>query len=299
MSDNSTILVIGDSGLMNSPLCQGLSPEIDCVHASNSDQVIDITSDNDSIDLILVDLLGLADKAYETCMWLKTDSDTRDMPIIVLGDDESQIGHWLSAGAVDYITLTAPQDLIYARLKNLLELKRKTQLLGEIASLDALTAVANKERFDEYLNIEWRRSLREFYPLSLIKLDIDGFAAYNDHYGLGNGDQALRRIARVIENSCNRAADMVSRYGADEFMILLPSIELDNALALAERLVERVSGLAVEHSAADAGLLTVSVGVATIEPSRDKRYQDIFDEAHEVLYRAQQMGGNQAQGIAI
>ena len=182
----------------------------------------------------------------------------------------------------------------------MLDLQHKTRLLGDIASLDPLTTLASKERLDEYLDIEWRRSLREFYPLSLISLDIDLFTAYNDQNGLGSGDEALRRIARAIEGTSNRAADMVSRYQGDQFVVLLPTLELENALLVAEKMVAAVEELEIPNEASTVSdVITVSAGVATIEPSRDKRYEDLLDEAQEMLYRSQQDGGNQAQGVSL
>ena len=134
-------------------------------------------------------------------------------------------------------------SLAAARIKTQLELKYKTGVLQDVASLDGLTALANKPRLDEYLGIEWRRSLREFYPLSLIKIDIDFFTAFNDHHGLGNGDDVLKRVARALMVNCSRAGDMLSRYSNDEFFVLLPAIELDSALTVAERMVEAVADL--------------------------------------------------------
>lgn len=299
MSQKPTLLVIGDSVNRESPLLVYLQQQLDIVFAADGGQVIDVTSDSEPLDLILLDIVGLGDKAYETCMWLKTDDEVKDVPIIAIGEEEIDVSRWLNAGAADYLRLSAPVGLVAARVKSLLDLKHKTDLLKDIASLDGLTTLANKQRLDEYLDIEWRRSLREFYSLALIKIDIDGFTAYNDHYGIGMGDDVLKRIARLLDSHCNRAADMLSRYGADEFMVLLPSTELDSALQLAESMVSGISDLAIDHELAEHERITVSAGVATIEPSRDKRYQDLVDEAEDILYRAQQMGGNQAQGISV
>lgn len=299
MSQKPSLLVIGDSFNRESPLLVHLQQQLDIVFAVDGGQVIDVTSDSEPLDLILLDIVGLGDKAYETCMWLKTDEEVKEVPIIAIGEEETDVSRWLNAGAADYLRLSSPVSLVAARIKSLLELKHKTDLLKDIASLDSLTSLVNQERLDDYLDIEWRRSLREFYSLSLIKIDIDGFTAYNDHYGIGMGDDVLKRVARLLGSHCNRAADMLSRYGADEFMLLLPATELDNALFLAENMVRGVSNLAIEHQFAEHETITVSAGVATIEPSRDKRHQDLVAEVEDILYRAQQMGGNQAQGISV
>ncbi len=299
-SDKPTLLVIGSNGVLDTPLCQHLQSTVTLVHAANADQVIDVTTDDENIDLLLFDVGSLGDSADETCLWLKTDNETRHLPIVVMVSDASDAAKWLNIGAVDVISPASPIEVVERRLNTLLELAHKTGLLSDIASLDPLTALSSKQRLDEYLDIEWRRSLREFYPLSLISIDIDLFTAYNDQNGLGSGDDVLKRIARALEGISSRAGDMVSRYQNDQFVVLLPTIELENALVVAERMVEAVAALEIPHSASTVSdVITVSAGVATIEPSRDKRYEDLFDEAQEMLYRSQQDGGNQAQGVSL
>ncbi|ARN75459.1 diguanylate cyclase domain-containing protein [Oceanicoccus sagamiensis] len=299
-SDKPTLLVIGSNAVMESALCQHLQSTLSLAYAANADQVIDVTTDDEGIDLLLFDVDSLGESAHETCLWLKTDNETKHLPVIVIMSDTQQASKWLNIGAVDVINPDSPVEVVERRLNTLLELQHKTHLLSDIASLDPLTALASKQRLDEYLDIEWRRSLREFYPLSLISIDIDLFTGFNDQNGLGSGDDALRRIARALEGSSNRAADMVSRYQSDQFVVLLPTIELENALVVAERMVAAVEALAIPNQASTiADILTVSAGVATIEPSRDKRYEDLMDEAQEMLYRSQQEGGNQAQGVSL
>jgi diguanylate cyclase (GGDEF)-like protein len=296
----ATLMEVGANALLSTPLLQHIAQFLNIVHASDAEQVIDVTSDNESIDLALLDVDSLGASAKQTCVWLKTDNETQHIPVLILASEGVDISQWINNGAVDIFYSDSEEQLVEVRLKSWLDLNRKTQLLTDIASLDPLTSLANKQRFDEYLDIEWRRSLREFYPLSLIKIDIDNFTAFNDSYGLGSGDDVMKRIARLLEKISNRAADMVSRYSNDEFLILLPTIELDNALLMAERMVKAIEALSIAHkSSSVAHVITVSVGVATIEPSRDKRYLDLFDEAQEMMYLAQQGGGNQAHGVAI
>lgn len=297
MSDRPITLVIGEVLRDQSPY-PSLAGEMTLLFANSAEDVIELTSDNEPVDLCLV---GEPDsnRARDLCRWIKTDDELKHLPVVVMGVGDDSAEEWLSAGAIDFLDLSTIPELLTARLKAYVLLKQKTDLLARIASLDSLTSLPDRRRMDEYLDIEWRRSLREYYPLSLIKLDLDKFTAFNEQYGLGRGDEAMRRIASALETSFNRAADMISRYGADEFIALLPSLELDSALLLAEKMVNVVRSLGIPNEASEGQLLTASAGVATIEPSRDKRYQDLLDEASEMLSRAQQMGGDQAQGIAV
>ncbi len=298
MQQLPTLLVIGS--LSDDSLLTGLTEEISLIYAKDADAVIDITSDGESIDCILLDAASLGDEAHETCLWLKTDKELKMLPIVVIEAESSQMTRWLKAGANDVLNASLPLEIFFNRIKLLIELKHKTGLLSGLAALDELTALASRQRLNEYLDIEWRRSLREYYPLSLIKIDIDGFTAFNDHYGVGVGDDVLKRLARSLEPLCKRAADMISRYGADEFVILLPAVELENALVVAEKALESVRQLNIEHSHSTVSdRITVSIGVASMEPNRDSRCQDLLDEAGEILYRAQQAGGDQVQGIAV
>ncbi len=298
MPDKPVVLVIGDND-RDSTLYRHLATELGLIFAANADEAIEQTSDNEPVDLVLLNAGGLGGRGVEICLWLKTDHELKQLPILAMEAGDDQVGRWFSAGASDFLDRNANPALVLARIKRQLELEHKTGLLRDIASLDTLTALPDRRRLNEYLDIEWRRSLREYYPLSMIKLDIDDFGLFNTEYGIGNGDDALKRIARALETGVNRAADMLSRYGGDEFVVLLPSVELDNALIVAEKMVEATRDLAIANRSTEAGVLTLSAGVATIEPSRDKRYQDLHDEVEEMLARARQMGGDQAQGISV
>lgn len=297
---SSTVLIVGRDQRGSSKLQQLMDHQMNLIYAAGADQVVDIISAGETVDLVLLDIDSLNGKALDSCMWLKTNTATRLIPVVGLGDENQDISRWLNAGINDFVFQSTSPVLSLARIKSELELKFKTDLLADIASLDGLTTLCNRQRMEEYLDIEWRRSLREYYPLSLMKIDIDSFAAFNDRYGVGCGDECLKRIARVIKSNCLRAADMVARYGGDEFMVLLPGIELDNALLVAQNVVSAVASLAIENEQSDVSdVVTISVGLATIEPSRDGRFQDLIDEVEEELSGAQLAGGNQAQGIAI
>lgn len=300
MVSKATVLVLGQTAVLQASLFVDLQNHVTLLQAGDENQIIDKTSDNEMIDCIVVDIHSVERGVHDIFKWLKTDNETKAIPLIVLGDESDDINLWLQAGAVDFIFKSTPALVVAARVKSLREFTTKTRLLVEIASLDALTSVANKARLDEYLDVEWRRSLREYYPLSLIRIDIDNFSAFNDQFGVGVGDDVLKQVAYVLDKHINRAGDMVSRYDSDEFFILLPGTELDNALLLATRMTESIAALGPSlENRTGAGLLSTSAGVATIEPSRDKHYRDLIDEAGEMLQNARQLGGNQVQGVSI
>jgi diguanylate cyclase (GGDEF)-like protein len=158
--------------------------------------------------------------------------------------------------------------------------------LERLSSLDGLTGVANRRRFDEALDVEWRRAARSGAPLSLAMLDLDFFKDFNDTNGHLAGDDHLRQVAKALFGALGRAGDLVARYGGEEFVVLLPGMGAAEAAAVAERLRASVEALALPHNAsAVARVVTLSVGVAT-------RPAALVAAADEALYRAKREGRN-------
>lgn len=299
-SNKPTILFVSPSPQDLKALADLLQDHSNVAFATSGTQALAVAAEMKSLDMVVIDGKLGQDVLYDTCTRLRTEQPLKAMPVVLVVDDGAIDGKAIRAGAADVITRSTPVELAVARIKAQLELKYKTDLLTDIALLDGLTSIPNRDRFEEYLDIEWRRSLREFNTLSLIAIDIDDFTAYNDRNGVGVGDECLKRIARVLQHNCLRAADMVARAGGDEFVALLPGISLDNALIVAQKMVKAVAALNIPHEGSEPfGIITVSAGVASIEPSQDNNAGDLSDEAEEMLYRAQQSGRNQALGIAL
>ncbi len=173
------------------------------------------------------------------------------------------------------------------------QLEEKNRLLERLSSLDTLTGIANRRRFDAALRHEWRRASRDQAPLSLVFCDIDYFKRFNDTYGHQAGDHCLVRVARTMEDTLNRPADRAARYGGEEFIGLLVDTESEGARMLAERIRERVEGLQIPHRASTVvPHLTVSLGVATVVPRHGTRAESLMNLADRALYAAKQGGRN-------
>lgn len=164
--------------------------------------------------------------------------------------------------------------------------------LHRISTLDGLTGVSNRRHFDDTLLLEWRRAARKEVPLSLLMFDIDFFKPFNDASGHQAGDDCLRAVAHALQDSLHRASDLVARYGGEEFAVLLPECAEEQARTLAEVLRARIEGLHYPHEGAPAGVVTVSVGVATAIPSRGVSHEDLVRRADEALYEAKRRGRN-------
>ncbi len=299
MSYKPTIFIVDNNPAELDALSSLLHDDSNLIYATTGAQAVSIAMEIKSLDCVLMNIALPDMDGYEVCTRLKLEPKLKDVPVIFIAQSftEESLTRALNMGGSECIDQATALPLAVARIKNQLERKYKTDLLAEIALLDGLTSIPNRERFDSYLDIEWRRSLREFNTLSVLMIDIDGFNQFSEHYGLGVGEECLKRVARVLQANCLRAADMVARYGSDEFVALLPGIELENALIVAENMVRAVANLGLDRG--DGSMLTISAGVASIDPTQDNNSQDLMDEAEEVMGTAQQAGGNQSRGIAI
>ncbi|WOD39424.1 diguanylate cyclase domain-containing protein [Nodosilinea sp. E11] len=168
------------------------------------------------------------------------------------------------------------------------------QRLKHMAYLDGLTQVANRRRFEQYLDQEWRRMSREQGPLAVIMADIDCFKHFNDHYGHQAGDNCLRLVARILHRAARRPGDLVARYGGEEFVIVLPNTDAKGAETVAEdvRLLVRNQQIPHEASTVDQ-VVTLSLGVASILPGPDTSSDNLIKQADTALYKAKHNGRDQ------
>ena len=124
------------------------------------------------------------------------------------------------------------------------KVKQELQLL---ATIDSLTQIPNRRCFDQYLNQEWIRLTREKASLSLLLCDVDFFKGYNDIYGHQAGDTCLKMVAQTFKKVAQRPADLVARYGGDEFTVILPNTDVSGAVKIAEKLLIEVAKLEIPH----------------------------------------------------
>jgi diguanylate cyclase (GGDEF)-like protein len=171
-------------------------------------------------------------------------------------------------------------------------LEEANRKLAQLSYVDAVTDVSNRRSFEEELTMEWRRSARTKSKLSLLMVDIDGFKAFNDALGHQAGDEALKKVAAVIDLSVMRAGDMVARYGGEEFAVLLPDTEPHGAATLAERIRASIEERHIWHPATARGRLTVSIGVATMTGGDDGTPSALVKAADGALYQAKREGRN-------
>jgi diguanylate cyclase (GGDEF)-like protein len=163
--------------------------------------------------------------------------------------------------------------------------------LERLATLDSLTQIANRRRFDSYMEQEWQRLAREQQPLSLILCDIDYFKRYNDHYGHPMGDDCLQQVAQIMADVIKRPADLLARYGGEEFAVVLPQTSRWGAVQVAEALRAAIQQQQLQHRDSPIGnYVSLSVGVASLFPTVDGEPKDLLQAADQALYQAKQQG---------
>lgn len=267
-------------------------------------------------DLVMPDVDGMT-----LVRFYRDNPSTQNVPVIVLSskDEPKTKSEAFGQGATDYLVKLPEKIELLARIrahaksyvaqkerdeafKNLsrmqeqlekmnLELARSNRELQRLSSLDGLTSLANRRQFDETLAQEWQRAARTDMPLSLIFADIDFFKRYNDHYGHQTGDDCLKKVACALQTTVHRPADMVCRYGGEEFVMILPDTTTEGALAVAEKMLHSVASLNIEHKTSDAAdHVTLSIGVATARPHESTDPQGLIEVADRMLYRAKERG---------
>ncbi|MBI5186479.1 MAG: diguanylate cyclase [Nitrospinae bacterium] len=264
------------------------------------------------IDLILLDIVMPEMDGIEACGKIKAVDSLRDVPVIMVTakKDDGNLQRAFDMGAIDYITKPVNKVELLARVRSVLKLKNEMDRRMEVtrhleaanhqlqllSALDGLTGIANRRHFDQTFDKEWRRGLRDEFPLSLILTDIDSFKAYNDNYGHQAGDVCLKRVADAISAALKRPGDLVARYGGEEFVVVLPETDKNNAAILAEDIRKKVASQKIPHGFSKAAeVVTLSLGVATAIPSRSHKPAGLIEAADTALYQAKHEGRNQVR----
>ena len=198
-------------------------------------------------------------------------------------------GICISLGCLTDVSKEMEVEETLKRTENALQ--KANRKLQELATMDGLTRIANRRRFDDQLAQEWRRLGREGGSLSLIMCDIDHFKLYNDTYGHQAGDDCLRTVARAISDTARRPADLAARYGGEEFAVILPNTGGEGAMQVAREIRQEVRRLKLAHrSSPVAPCVTLSLGVATAVPDPKMPPERLVAWADKALYEAKEQG---------
>jgi diguanylate cyclase (GGDEF)-like protein len=265
--------------------------------ATNGQQAIKISHESQP-DLILLDISMPGMDGFEVCHHLKSDNTTKNIPIIFLTAriEPDDIVKGFDYGAADYVTKPFNSRVLLARVRTHLALRQQDKRLRELATKDGLTGIANRRYFDEFLELEWRRSLRQQQPLAVIMLDIDYFKPYNDTYGHLQGDETLKKIAQILDEKISRSSDLCARFGGEEFAIVLGNTNSQQAYAIAKELCQEIQAAGIPHQSSrvkNCPVITASLGMACMIPQQQQKWHEIIDQADKNLYLAKERGRNQ------
>jgi two-component system chemotaxis family response regulator WspR len=238
-------------------------------------------------DLVMPDMTGL-----ELVRKYRATPATAEIPVIVLSTREDPItkSQAFAAGANDYLVKLPDRIELVARVRYHSRAYRALAALREQATRDGLTGVWNRKMIFDTLSQELTRAGREGTPLAIVMADLDKFKSINDRFGHPVGDAILQQASRRL-SACVRTYDHVGRYGGEEFLIVLPNCDREQARKLSERLRQSVADAPME---AEGKMLhiTCSLGVAISDTPRGNSVASLVQAADEALYLAKQAGRN-------
>jgi diguanylate cyclase (GGDEF)-like protein len=243
-------------------------------------------------DLILLDIDMPEPNGFEVCKRLKAEPKTTHIPIVFLTGDTStdQKIRGLELGATDYITKPFEPAELRARIRATLRTKYLMDLLAKKALVDGLTGLWNRVYFESRLNGEMAFSRTNYRTFSCLMIDLDHFKSLNDQCGHMFGDDVLRGVGQVLNDSC-RGDDVACRYGGEEFVILACGATSEQAAQLGERIRKRISEHVFEHNGKRIAV-TCSIGVADMRNAPPPGVVELADQA---LYRAKHSGRNRIE----
>ncbi|MBZ9783801.1 PleD family two-component system response regulator [Pseudomonas sp. REP124] len=312
------VLLVDDQAMIGEAVRRGLSNEenIDFHFCADPHQAI-AHAVRIKPTVILQDLVMPGLDGLSLVREYRNHPATKDIPIIVLSTKEDPLikSAAFAAGANDYLVKLPDNIELVARIRyhsrsymTLLQrdaayralrvsqqqLLDTNLVLQRLMNSDGLTGLSNRRHFDEYMELEWRRSLREQSQLSLLMIDVDYFKTYNDTFGHLEGDEALRQVATAIREASARPSDLPARYGGEEFALVLPNTSQGGARLVAEKLRMTVEALKIPHiSPSEGSSLTISIGLATVTPKAGTNCRELISAADKGLYLAKHNGRNQ------
>ncbi|MGE5386561.1 MAG: diguanylate cyclase domain-containing protein [Betaproteobacteria bacterium] len=260
-------------------------------------------------DMVLLDVVLPDISGYEVARRIRASETAGNWTPIIFVTARSRdedVEQGIAAGGDDYLHKPVSRAVLSAKIRamhrivqmrtSLLVMTRQldaaNQELVRLSSSDGLTGIPNRRYFDETLNREWRRSRRNSSALALIMCDVDHFKRFNDLYGHQTGDECLRRVARVLTQASDRGGDIPARYGGEEFSVILPDTSIDGAGIVAEKAREAVIALDIPHAQSPYGVVTISLGVASLIPDETGAPETLILAADQALYQAKHEGRN-------
>lgn len=318
------VMLIDDQAIVGKLLQNMLAEHPDiCFHYCHNPSLAIDEAISIQPTVILLDLLMPGINGLDLLKSIRQHPSTQDVPVIMLSteDDPTAKVKAFEWGANDYLVKLPDKIELVARLRHhstafihklqrdrvfdalqkaQAELEKQNIELLRLSQLDGMTEIANRRYFDESIQIELKRAVRNQLPMAVIMLDIDHFKTYNDTYGHLQGDDCLKTVAAILKQQVHRPADFVARYGGEEFVVLLPETELAGAEQIAENIRSAIFAEQIPHKASKtAAYVTASLGVTSGFPASTDTAEQWLQQADALLYKAKQYGRNQVQASPL
>ncbi|PKF62194.1 diguanylate cyclase response regulator [Psychromonas sp. psych-6C06] len=285
MLNKATVLIVDDSPTNLQVLAACVKDKHRVKVATSGEQCLKIAQTSPQPDLILLDVEMPGMNGYEVCKYLKSSSQTADIPIIFVtglqGDKDEEKG--LALGAVDYITKPIRPAIVIARVKTHITLKLQRDKLNKMAFYDQLTGLYNRHFLIDMASKKVARALRHRYDLWVLMIDIDHFKSINDTHGHPMGDEILKEVAQTLALD-NRSEDLAARFGGEEFVVMFDPCNETDAIMKAERILNKIRQLKPHNIN-----VTVSIGMAKLV-EQDVTFERLLKRADQALYDAKENG---------
>jgi diguanylate cyclase (GGDEF)-like protein len=289
-----TVLIAEGSTESADVLRDALQPDCAVCFAASGEAVLRVMADPATrVDLVLVDLELPGLDGFQVCQRLKAEGATSGIPVLLMaaGGDGRTVARGIGLGAADFVGKPLIPELVAKRIRTHLELCHRTDLLESLASLDGLTCIPDRRRFERILDEEWRRAQRVQAPVGVLMVEVDDFEAYVEHSGHARGDECLKQVAAALTESLTRAGDLVARYDGPNFAVILPNCDEAAATRAAQKLQQHVAELEIPHpAAAEPGHVSLSQGVAATIPARGSSPLQLLSVAALLMEEAKAKG---------
>lgn len=294
VNDKPTVLLVDDEKANLKILSDLLRDDANILLAKSGQQAITKATEM-MPDIILLDVIMPDMDGFEVIRHLKSQDTTHAIPVIFITGlaDANFEEKGLELGACDYIQKPFHTAIVKARVKLHLQLLKQRQMLERLALIDPLTSIANRRKYEEVYDAEWRQCMRQATTLSLAIIDVDYFKQYNDNFGHAFGDRALESVATALSHQLRRPKDFVARLGGEEFIILLPETDSVAAELILNNCRQAVESLQIPHPGSkNNGVLTISAGGVTSKPKALEGKDEVLKFADNMLYDAKNNGRN-------
>jgi diguanylate cyclase (GGDEF)-like protein len=290
--NSATILIVDDDPSIIMATSKALLGIGRIVFATSGCRALEL-AESEMPDIILLDIEMPGMSGFEVCSELKANEVTANIPILFItshneaGFEEKVFDH----GATDFIHKPVNPRIVAVRTKAHIAHKQAIDRLQSLTFIDSLTGLHNARALDEKLALEWLRAKRNKRSLALLKLELDDFKTYIDHFGSTLGDDCIKKIASILHRSIRRPADFIARYGGQEFVILLPDTELMGAKQIGENILKNIACLAFPHApSAECEMVTLSIGCYALLPSIENSPELLLASADKALSVAKKNG---------